>query len=86
MPHNSNMCSSHGMGRHKVDYLTTIQQQILRYIREAIAEHGEAPTVVEIGAAVRLSSRSSVVYQLNELEAKGKIVRERHRPRGIRLT
>ena len=73
------------MGRQKVDYLTTIQERILRVIREHIADHGEAPTVLEIGAAVGMSSRSSVVYQLRELEAKGAIVRERRQPRGIRL-
>jgi repressor LexA len=74
------------MARHRVDYLTDIQERILRHIREAIVDRGEAPTVVEIGAAVGMTSRSSVVYQLRELEAKGAITRESRRPRGIRLT
>jgi SOS-response transcriptional repressor LexA len=74
------------MVQHKVDYLTATQERILRVIREAIVERGEAPSLVEIGAAVGLRSRSSVHYQLCELEAKAAIVREPGRRRGIRLT
>jgi repressor LexA len=74
------------MGHYKVEHLTAIQERILRCIRESIADRGEAPTVVEIGAAVDLSSRSSVHYQLRELQAKNAIVVEPRRPRGIRLT
>ncbi|MEU2931206.1 hypothetical protein ABZ636_40505 [Streptomyces sp. NPDC007251] len=70
---------------HRVDYLTDTQDRILRCIRQAITEHGEAPTVAEIGAALGMRSRASVHYQLVELEAKQAIVREPHRPRGIRL-
>ncbi|MEU0964834.1 hypothetical protein ABZ357_05060 [Streptomyces sp. NPDC005917] len=74
------------MGRTKVDHLTDIQERILSCIRETITDRGEAPTVAEIGQAVGMSSRSSVHYQLVELEAKGSIVREPGRSRGIRLT
>ncbi len=74
------------MAQHRVEYLTSIQERILRVIREAIADRGEAPSLVEIGAAVGLRSRASVHYQLRELEAKAAIVREPGRPRGIRLT
>jgi repressor LexA len=73
------------MARHRVDYLTATQERILRYIREAIADQGEAPTVQEIGERVGMRSRASVHYQLGELEAKHAIVREPHRRRGIRL-
>ncbi|MFJ6729341.1 LexA family protein [Streptomyces sp. NPDC091281] len=62
-----------------------MQERILRHIREAIADRGEAPTLQEIGTAVGLSSRSTVHYHLRELEAKGAIVRDRRRTRGIRL-
>ncbi|NUQ95201.1 MAG: hypothetical protein HOY79_01115 [Streptomyces sp.] len=70
---------------HRVDHLTDAQERILRCIRQAILDHGEAPTVAEIGAAVGMRSRSSVHYQLVELEAKQAIVREPGRSRGIRL-
>jgi len=73
------------MARHRVDYLTDTQERILRYIREQITERGEAPTVAEIGEQVGMNSRASVHYQLVELEAKGAIVREAGRSRGIRL-
>ncbi|MFE6408178.1 LexA family protein [Streptomyces sp. NPDC057837] len=72
------------MGRQKVDYFTDRQKQILRCIRAAITDRGDAPTVAEIAAEVRLAP-STVHYQLRELEAKGAIVREPHRPRGVRL-
>jgi repressor LexA len=74
------------MARHRVEYPTEIQEQILRIIRASILDRGEAPTVVEIGAAVGLSSRSSVHYQLRELARKNAITVEARRPRGIRLT
>ncbi|MFI2764877.1 hypothetical protein ACH5A3_39610 [Streptomyces echinatus] len=70
---------------HRVDHLTDTQERVLRCIRQAIADRGEAPTVAEIGEAVGMRSRSSVHYQLVELEAKGAIARERRRSRGIRL-
>ncbi|OUD04722.1 LexA family protein [Streptomyces swartbergensis] len=72
------------MVRHRVEYLTDRQEQILRCIRMAIADQGDAPTVAEIAAAVGVAP-STVHYQLQELETKGAIVREPHRPRGIRL-
>ncbi|MDQ0758662.1 LexA family protein [Streptomyces canus] len=73
------------MAQHKVDYLTTTQERILRIIREAITENGDAPTVAEIASQVGMRP-SSVHYQLGELEAKAAIAREPGQPRGIRLT
>ena len=70
---------------HRVDYLTDTQERILRCIRRHIADHGQAPTMQQIGAAVGMRSRASVHYQLGELEAKRAIVREPGRSRGIRL-
>ncbi|MFE1453467.1 LexA family protein [Streptomyces olivaceoviridis] len=37
---------------YRVDYLTDTQERILRCIREHIADHGEAPTMQQIGVAV----------------------------------
>ncbi|MFF4401725.1 hypothetical protein [Streptomyces sp. NPDC001480] len=70
---------------HRVDYLTDTKERILRCIRQHIADHGQAPTMQQIGAAVCMRSRASVHYQLIELDAKAAIVREPGRPRGIRL-
>ncbi|MFI9780377.1 LexA family protein [Streptomyces sp. NPDC051956] len=51
--------------------VTERQRSVLAAIRTHIADHGEAPTVREIAAAVGLSSRSSVLYQLRRLEETG---------------
>lgn len=57
--------------------ITARQQSVLTYIRDHIADRGEAPSVREIGAAVGLSSPSSVLYQLRRLEQAGAVVRAR---------
>lgn len=72
------------MANHKVEHLTDRQDQILRHIRTAITDQGDAPTVAELATAAGMRP-SSVHYQLRELQAKGAIVREPRRPRGIRL-
>ncbi|MFE4925378.1 LexA family protein [Streptomyces sp. NPDC056661] len=66
--------------------LTDRQRRILATIRDHIAETGEAPTVREIGAAVGLSSSSSVLYQLRRLEQAGDLARERYRSRSVRMS
>ncbi|MFD7438361.1 LexA family protein [Streptomyces sp. NPDC059861] len=70
---------------HRVDHLTDTQERVLVCIRQHIADHGHAPTMQQIGAAVGMRSGASVHYQLAELEAKAAIVREPSRWREIRL-
>ncbi|MEU7484254.1 MarR family transcriptional regulator [Streptomyces sp. NPDC042319] len=65
--------------------LSERQERMLACIREWIAEHGEAPTVREIGRRVGLSSPSSALYQLRQLEEHGLIVRTGERTRSYRL-
>ncbi|MFD8803336.1 LexA family protein [Streptomyces atroolivaceus] len=65
--------------------LSARQAAILRVIQDWITEHGEAPTVREIGARVGLASAGSVAYQLGRLEARGLISRTGHRWRACRL-
>ncbi|MGW0538150.1 LexA family protein [Streptomyces sp. NPDC003032] len=55
--------------------ITDRPSPVLACIRDRILENGEAPTVREIGAAVGLSSLSSVHYQLCRLEQAGALVR-----------
>ena len=62
------------------------QQNILQFIREFIAEHHFPPTIREIGENVGISSTSVVNYNLNALEKKGFIVRDRNVSRGLRLS
>ncbi|KOV58093.1 hypothetical protein [Streptomyces sp. MMG1121] len=69
----------------RAEHLTDIQERVLRCIRQAIVDGGEAPTVREIEVEVGLRSQSSVYCQLVELETKRAIVRTPGRARGIRL-
>nr|WP_229789549.1 transcriptional repressor LexA [Pilimelia terevasa] len=63
--------------------LTDRQRRILTVIRDWVAAHGYPPSVREIGEAVGLVSPSSVAYQLKELERKGLLRRDPHRPRAV---
>ncbi|MEW2081126.1 MarR family transcriptional regulator [Streptomyces sp. NPDC005283] len=65
--------------------ITEIQRRILICVREWIAEHGEGPTIREIGQQVGLSSTSSTAYQLGRLEQHGLIRRNTRSWRSIRL-
>ncbi|MFE6904618.1 hypothetical protein ACFVFJ_49045 [Streptomyces sp. NPDC057717] len=59
--------------------LTDRQRRIVACAREWIAEHGEAPSVRELGAAVGLTSTSSVAYHLRRLRERGLVVQTRGR-------
>lgn len=65
--------------------LSPRQEAVLRAVREWIAEHGEGPSVRELGARVGLSSTRSVAYQLGRLKALGLISRTGRRWRTCRL-
>jgi DNA-binding MarR family transcriptional regulator len=65
--------------------LTTRQMHVHRYVCDFIAEHGQAPTLREIGAALQLRSTASVSEHLGALEQKGYIERDECGPRGIRI-
>ncbi|MEV6757375.1 hypothetical protein [Streptomyces sp. NPDC051214] len=65
--------------------LTERQEQILRCVRDAIAETGECPTLEEIAVEVGLTSKSAVHYQLKRLESLGVIARAGERARIYRL-
>ncbi|WP_329940486.1 MarR family transcriptional regulator [Streptomyces sp. BE147] len=55
--------------------LSARQEAIIAVIRSWLTEHGEGPTVRELGARVGLSSTSSVAHQLARLEKRGLIRR-----------
>ena len=59
------------------------QDEILRYIDQFVADHGDAPTVREIGAAVGLRSTASVSYHLTQLQTKGLLNYEAGKKRAI---
>jgi repressor LexA len=65
--------------------LSERQQAILDFIRSFSLESRYPPTIREIGKAVGISSTSVVNYNLNILEKKGFIERDRDKSRGIKL-
>ncbi len=65
--------------------LTSRQTNILAFIRARLERDGEPPTLEEIGAAMGIEHVSAVLKHVRSLEAKGRLVIEPHRPRGIRL-
>ncbi|MBQ8028253.1 MAG: transcriptional repressor LexA [Clostridia bacterium] len=67
-----------------MEKLSNVQRLILEYLRERSGD-GVPPSVREIGAAVGLSSTSSVQTNLDALERKGFIVRDPLRKRSIRI-
>ena len=65
--------------------LTARQQRILTTLREHIELKGYPPSMREIGAAVGLTSSSSVAHQLKVLEQHGFIRRDPNRPRALEV-
>ncbi len=65
--------------------LTPRQSEILEYIRTHIREQGMPPTIMEIGAAMGISSPNGVRDHLKALQRKGAIDLVAGSARGIRL-
>ncbi|MGD2206859.1 MAG: transcriptional repressor LexA [Anaerolineae bacterium] len=65
--------------------LSERQEKMVEFIREFIIEQQFPPTIREIGKRVGISSTSVVKYNLDALERKGYIERDREISRGIRL-
>lgn len=65
--------------------LSPRQRTILEFIRKFVQENGYPPTIREIGRAANISSTSVVNYNLNILQAKGYIQRDREVSRGVKL-
>ena len=61
------------------------ERDILKYIQKEMATKGYAPSVREIGKAVKLSSTATVQGYLKELETKGFIKKENQKGRTLRL-
>lgn len=62
------------------------QMAVLSYIHKQVADQGYPPTVREIGAAVGLSSTSTVHGHINRLIAKGYLTKDPSKPRALELT
>ena len=53
------------------EQLTPKQSNILKLIKDFMAEHGYAPTVRELGRLARLKSTDTVQFHLDNLRSKG---------------
>ena len=65
--------------------LTPRQQKVLATIKDSMEKRGYPPSMREIGAAVGLTSSSSVAHQLRTLEEKGFLRRDPNRPRALEV-
>jgi repressor LexA len=65
--------------------LTERQRQVLDFIKSETRRRGFPPTVRDIGAALGLSSSSTVHAHLTALEAKGLIHRDPSKPRALEV-
>lgn len=67
------------------DSLTTRQQEILTFIRDTVEAEGRPPTRAEVCSAFGFRSPNAAETHLRALAAKGAIMLEEGRARGIRL-
>lgn len=65
--------------------LTKRQREILTYVMTSMQQRGYPPSVREIGAALGLTSSSTVHSHLTALEKKGFIHRDPSKPRAIEI-
>ena len=65
--------------------LSQRQRNMLVAIRDFAQEYGYPPTIRQIGEAVGISSTSVVSYNLNILQKRGYLTRDREVSRGLRL-
>jgi repressor LexA len=72
-------------GCHVGKGLTKRQREILTYLMDSMQERGYPPSVREIGAALGLTSSSTVHSHLAALEKKGFIHRDPSKPRAIEI-
>ena len=64
--------------------LSTTQSRILQAISDFWMNQGYAPSMRDIGRLCNLN-HSTVAYQIGELEAAGRVARERRTPRSLRV-
>ncbi len=65
--------------------LTQLEQRILDFIRRYLAEHGQGPTLSEIGSGVGIRSKGTVHRYVQALTQKGALEHTERGWRGIRL-
>lgn len=71
--------------RSRTDHLTPRQEEILAFIRTTMESEGRPPTRAEVCSAFGFRSPNAAESHLRALAAKGAIILEEGRARGIRL-
>lgn len=66
--------------------LTKLEEKILQCITQHIAQHGHAPTLMEIGDIVGVQSKGTIHRYVDSLVSKGHLHKDGRGWRGIRLT
>jgi len=66
--------------------LTRLEEKVLQFITHSIAQNGHAPTLVEIGEGLDISSKGTIHRYVGSLVKKGHLHRTGRGWRGIRLT
>lgn len=67
------------------DTLSTVEQNVYRYLLDFLTDHTYQPSVREIGRRFHIKSTKTVSELLQSLERKGYIERDPSRSRGVRL-
>jgi repressor LexA len=68
-----------------ITILTALENSMLRYIRGYLVQHGQGPTLTEIGTALGISSKGTVHRYVQALVDKGYLHHTERGWRGIRL-
>jgi len=69
-----------------ISKLTALENKMLRFIRGQLAQHGQGPTLTEIGSALGINSKGTVHRYVQALVEKGYLHHTERGWRGIRLT
>jgi len=69
-----------------ISKLTTLENRMLRYIRRYLVQHGQGPTLTEIGDGLGINSKGTVHRYVQALADKGYLHHTERGWRGIRLT
>jgi repressor LexA len=64
--------------------MSPIQEKILRHFHRYYEQHGEAPTLAELGEQVNISSRGTMHRHINALIALGKLEKSPKHWRGLK--
>ena len=68
-----------------ISLLTPLEDKMLQYIQQHLGQHGQGPTLTEIGQALGISSKGTVHRYVQALVEKGYLLHTERGWRGIRL-